>query len=156
MRASPAAIPVKAVDRALWAVAALLFGLTAWASLRRTVPDLLDVPDQDKIGHAVAYFAVLLPMLFAAVWRPGRGDGPFADGARWLALGLLAVGVGFEVLQALVTTTRSPELLDVVAEAIGIGAALGVFSLVRRLAADRGPGPGAPSNPPFGGLTPPR
>ena len=121
----------RTIDRGLWGLALIAFAITAYASLLRNTPDLLDIPDQDKVGHAAAYFAVLLPLLFAAVWRPGRGDGIFPGGTPWLAAGLLVVGVGFEGLQALVTTTRSPEALDVGAEVLGVAAAVGVFRLVR-------------------------
>ena len=120
------------LDRALLALSVLAFALTAYASLRSAVPDLLHVPDQDKIGHAVAYFAVFLPLLFALVWRPGRGDGVLANRQLLLAVALVSVGVLMEVLQALFAPTRSPELLDVVADAVGVGCALLVFGLARR------------------------
>ncbi len=123
------------VDRALVAVAFLAFIVTAYASLRSVAPDLLDIPDQDKIGHAVAYFAVMLPLLFALVWRPGRGEGVLPNGQLWLVAGLITVGIGMEVLQALFTSTRSPEVLDVVADAVGTGGALLVFNVVRRATA---------------------
>jgi VanZ family protein len=122
----------RTIDRALVLVAFLALVITVYASLRRAAPDLLDIPDQDKIGHAVAYFAVMLPLLFALVWRPGRGDGVLPNGRLWLVAGLIAVGIGMEVLQALFTSTRSPEVLDVVADAVGTGGALVVFGLVRR------------------------
>jgi VanZ family protein len=125
----------RSIDGGLVALAFLAFVATAYASLRSSGPDLLDLPDQDKIGHAVAYFAVLLPLLFALVWRPGRGDGILPHGQLWLVAGLVVVGIGMEVLQALLTTTRVPEALDVVADAVGAGAALLVFGLIRRTSA---------------------
>ena len=121
----------RSIDGGLVALAFLAFVATAYASLRSSGPDLLDLPDQDKIGHAVAYFAVLLPLLFALVWRPGRGDGILPHGQLRLVDGLISVGIAMEVLQAAFTSSRSPELLDVVADVVGIGAALLVFRLVR-------------------------
>ena len=41
---------------------------------------------EDKGLHAVSYFATTLSLLFAAVWRPGRGEGPFPNLARWIFL----------------------------------------------------------------------
>jgi VanZ family protein len=75
---------------------------------------------------------VFLPLLFALVWRPRRGNGVLANRQLLLAASLVSVGVLMEVLQALFAPTRSPELLDVVADAVGVGCALLVFGLARR------------------------
>ena len=123
----------RTIDRALLVVAFLAFVVTVYVSLRKAVPNLLDIPDQDKVGHAVAYFAVLLPLLFALVWRPGRGDGALPNGELWLVGALIAAGIAMEVLQAVFTATRSPEVLDIVADMVGTVGALLVFRLVRRV-----------------------
>jgi hypothetical protein len=119
------------VDRTLVALSVVALLFTAYASLRSTVPDLLHLPEQDKIGHAAAYFCVFLPSLFALVWRPGRGDGVLANRQLGLAAALLSVGVLMEVLQALFAPARSPEFLDVVADGVGLCGALLVLGLAR-------------------------
>ena len=123
----------RTIDRALLVVAFLAFVGTAYVSLRRAVPDLLDIPEQDKVGHAVAYFAVLLPLLLALVWRPGRGDGVLPNGELWFVGALIAAGIATAGFQAVFTATRSPEVLDFVADAVGTIGALLVFRLVRRV-----------------------
>ncbi len=123
------------VDAALVAFAMLALGVTVWLSLADAGPDL-GIPDRDKVGHAIAYFAVLLPLLFAVVWRPGRGLGRIPNAALALVLGTLWLGVAMEVLQATLTATRSPEVLDVAADAVGTGAAVLVFAVVRRVSSD--------------------
>ena len=87
------------LDGLLWTAAIAALALTASFSLERAAPHLQELIGSDKAGHAVAYFAVLLPLLFAAVWRPGRGDGVMPNGQLRLAIGLVAIGALMEVLQ---------------------------------------------------------
>jgi VanZ family protein len=63
----------------------------------------------DKIEHAGSYF--LLMIWFAGLYR--RSSHP------WIALGLLLLGIGLEVLQ-LGTTTRTFDVRDMLADAAGI------------------------------------
>ena len=129
--------PSRLVDALLWAAVAGLSALTVLFSVRDVAPDIDGFSGADKIGHGVMYFAVLVPLLFAAVWRPGRGDGPLPNGLPWLALCLLVTGVGMEGLQAVLLPTRSAELLDIVAEALGVWGAVVLFSVVRLNVLDR-------------------
>ena len=78
-------------------------------------PDLPQVALNDKLEHAMA-FAVLS---YSAVQLFVRGR-PLAI----VAAGLLVLGIGIEVAQALLTTTRAMELADVVADAAGIAAGM--------------------------------
>ena len=78
-------------------------------------PDLPQVALNDKLEHALA-FAVLS---YSAVQLFVRGR-PLAI----VAAGLLVLGIGIEVAQALLTTTRAMELADVVADAAGIAAGM--------------------------------
>ncbi len=91
--------PNRLVDALLWAAVAGLSALTVLFSVRDVAPDIDGFSGADKIGHGVMYFAVLVPLLFAAVWRPGRGDGPLPKGLPWLALGLVVIGMGMEGVQ---------------------------------------------------------
>ncbi|WP_231879824.1 VanZ family protein [Crenobacter luteus] len=71
------------------------------------------IPHLDKLGHA-ALFAVQAPLLFAATgWRPAR---------VWLALAAWALGS--EALQGWLTSDRSPEALDALADLAGASLAL--------------------------------
>ena len=133
--AGGAANSSRLADALLWATVAGLSALTMLFSLRSVTPDIDGFSGADKIGHGVMYFAVLLTLLFAAVWRPGRGEGPLPNGLPWLALGLLVIGVGTEGLQAALLPSRSAELLDVVAELLGVGGAVLVYLAVRRASA---------------------
>jgi len=130
------------LDVLLWAAAAGLSALTVLFSVRDVAPDFDGFSAADKIGHGVMYFAVSLPLLFAAVWRPGRGDGPFPNALPWLVIGLIAIGVGMEGVQATFFPSRSAELLDVVAETLGVGGAVLVYLIARRISA-RAASPGA-------------
>lgn len=71
----------------------------------------------DKADHLLA-FAVLTLL--------GRAAFPIT--ARRLALGLLAYGAAIELAQSALPT-RSGSLLDLLADALGIGLALGVLAL---------------------------
>ncbi len=70
----------------------------------------------DKVGHAIAYFATTLSFLFAAVWRPGRGNGQFPRIGMWVPLIAVVAGERSRSSKG-ATGHRSAELLDVVAEA---------------------------------------
>ena len=124
--------PGRLTDVLLWAAAAVLSALTVLFSIREAGPYIDRFSGADKIGHGVMYFAVLVPLLLAAVWRPGRGDGPLPNGLPWLALGLLAIGIGLEGVQAAFFPSRSAELMDVVAESLGIAGAVLVVLAARR------------------------
>ncbi len=76
----------------------------------------VDVPDGDKIGHMLAYglLAAWSTWLFAtarAQWRA--------------ALALVALGIAMEFAQGLLTSYRSMDWKDAVADAIGV--ALGLW-----------------------------
>lgn len=74
----------------------------------------------DKLQHTVS-FAVLVGL----GWRARLGP-------RWrLAVGLLLLGAVIEVLQSF-TATRTAEWADLLADAIGIAAGLGVASWIER------------------------
>lgn len=79
-------------------------------------PDLPQVPEGgDKVEHFLAYFvlggwAVQLHARRATLWKP--------------ALGLLLMGILIEILQGTLTTTRSADVADALADAVGIAAGI--------------------------------
>ncbi len=85
----------------------------------------------DKLQHGLAYFVTSLLLLLAAVWRPGRGDGPFARWGVWVVAALIAAGAGIEIWQSFIG--RDAELGDWIAEIVAVGLAWGVVRLWSRL-----------------------
>jgi VanZ family protein len=69
----------------------------------------------DKLAHALGF--ALLMICFAGIYPRAR--------YRWVALGLLLMGILIEVLQAWMSLGRQAEFIDVLADAVGI--ALGVI-----------------------------
>ena len=119
------------IDGGLWALTAACAAATFWFSFVAPPPGADLFSWADKVGHAIAYFATTLSFLFAAVWRPGRGSGPFPHLGLWFAFAALAGGAMIEILQGM-TASRSAQALDLVAEAVGTASALVVHALVRR------------------------
>lgn len=81
------------------------------------------VPGQDKVGHV---FLFGIPFAVALVLR-----------SRPVALGILAHALVSEPLQGLLTTTRTVDVWDLVADLVGIGLAVAGVWWVRRWWADR-------------------
>ncbi len=75
-------------------------------------------PLNDKFEHFSAYFALM-------IWFGGLY--PRVKYLR-IAGALLLLGIALDVLQGTMTTTRSFELLDIAADAIGIAVALALAS----------------------------
>ena len=87
--------------------------------------DLPKLHVSDKIEHALAF--ALLSASAVQLFERGRA-------LAAVALGLLALGVGIEVAQGLLTTSRAMEGADVVADSVGILAGLAVaFTPLRDL-----------------------
>jgi VanZ family protein len=120
------------IDRRLWGAALLCGAVTLWLSLAAVPPGTSTFNGADKVEHGVAYLVTSLLVLLAAVWRPGRGDGPFAR--WWLAVlaTMVAAGGAVEIVQSFVG--RDAEAADWVAEIVAVGLAWGVIVLWRRLA----------------------
>jgi VanZ family protein len=74
----------------------------------------LDIPHLDKYLHLGLFFAV------AASWRFAR-----MPPLRVLGFGIL-LGIVTEIVQGTLPWPRTPDVLDVVADAIGIALALGI------------------------------
>jgi VanZ family protein len=100
---------------------AWLWWLLGWAFVVITVNDSLErnAPSfahlvSDKVVHFVGYFA--LAMWFAGVTRTRRYP--------WVAASLIALGGVLEILQGLMHNGRDAEWLDLLADALGVLAAL--------------------------------
>ena len=132
--------PVRAalapLDILVWVLTALSAAMTLVFSFRFVPPGVDAFPHADKIWHGLAYFITGLLFLLAGVWRPGRGPGPFPRAGTVFAMIGVAAGGLVEVAQAL-TATRDAELLDWVAEIVGILAALGAVVALRARAERR-------------------
>lgn len=120
------------IDAWLWGLTLTLTVLTLLFSFVVTPPQTGTNVD-DRVGHAVAYFATFLSFLFVAVWRPGRGDGPLARKAFASAAVVLVAGIMIEVFQELLLSDRQAELADVVAEVVAVILALSIHITLRRL-----------------------
>jgi len=89
-----------------------------WLSLAPTTA-LPSVNMWDKLEHAVAYCVLAL-----------LGAWSFRAGSWRLAFGLLALGVGVEIAQSVMGLGRQGDLLDAIANSLGIALGLGLARLV--------------------------
>jgi VanZ family protein len=126
------------VDLLLWALTIACASTTLWFSFGAPPPGADLFSWADKAGHGIAYFATTLSFLFAAVWRPGRGDGGVARWGRWFPLAAIIGAILIEVAQGM-TPNRTPELADLMAAAIGTTIAVGIHVLIRRRISSRSP-----------------
>lgn len=81
-------------------------------------PSLPPLPsNSDKLQHLLAYFllAASAVQLFAA-----------RRALLWAALGLVALGIGIEFAQGLLTATRAADPIDALANTVGVTLGLGV------------------------------
>jgi VanZ family protein len=130
LRRPPVRADLSLLDLLLWVLTALSAALTLVFSIGLVPPEANGFPHADKVWHGLAYFTTSLLFLLAAVWRPGRGAGPFPRAAIVFALLGSAVGGAVEIAQGFMAT-RHQELLDWIVEVVGISAALGVVLMLR-------------------------
>jgi VanZ family protein len=134
------------IDVVLWAAALVCAGLTLWWSLVSLPPERRLFEGVDKLQHGLAYLVTSLLLFLAAVWRPGRGDGPFARWGVWVVAALIAAGAGIEVLQSFIG--RDAELGDWVAEIVAVGLSWGAVAALRAWSRRRADPPKAGPPPP--------
>ena len=92
----------------------LVIGVIAGSLLPGPVIQEITPAINDKVEHFTAYFALM-------VWFAGlypRSKHPRVAGA------LLSLGVALDVLQGIATKTRTFDLFDILADAVGIAVAL--------------------------------
>jgi hypothetical protein len=126
------------VDLVLWAATVLCGAVTLWLSLFTVPPGASAFSVADKVEHATAYLVTALLLLLAAVWRPGRGDGPFARWEGWVVVAVMSAGGAIEVIQSRIG--REGEWTDWLAEIVAVALAWAAwcgYVLARRVARAR-------------------
>lgn len=112
-------LPPRPVRIGLFALALLVI---AWLSLSPIEELPVSVSLWDKAQHAIAYFGLALIGAWAFPDRSGR-----------LAVGLVAFGVGVEILQATMALGRQGDAIDAVANTLGVAVGLAVAWSARAL-----------------------
>jgi hypothetical protein len=114
------------VDRALWALLLICIAATLYWALVPRPPGAHLFPKADKVFHAVSFASILASFVLAAVWRPGRGAGPFPRAAVPAFAMLLALGMVIELIQGELLG-RDADLLDLAAGVLGMSVAVGLL-----------------------------
>ncbi|MFN3859751.1 MAG: VanZ family protein [Caulobacter sp.] len=112
-------LPPRPVRIGLFVLALLVI---AWLSLSPIEELPVSVSLWDKAQHAIAYFGLALIGAWAFPDRSGR-----------LAVGLVAFGVGVEILQAAMALGRQGDAIDAVANTLGVAVGLAVAWSARAL-----------------------
>ena len=94
----------------------LLLLATLYLCLRPTAPEPPSLPNLDKLQHLTAWF-VLTAWFGALIQRRHLA---------WVVLGALALGGAIEVAQGAMDLGRTADLRDVLANAVGVAAGLGL------------------------------
>ena len=129
----PKGAPVEeTIDRVAWLVAWALLAVTLYYSLGPVPAAAEAFPHADTVLHAAMYAAVTFAFLMAAVWRPGRGAGRFPWAVWLIPLGAVVSGALIEVLQG-AFFGRDMQLLDGLADLVGVCVATGAWLLIRAL-----------------------
>lgn len=97
---------------------------------------IVTVPYLDKVVHLTLYFIFTI-FLYSGFTLRNEEKGGSAKPFLYGSLISLLYGVTIEVLQLYVFSHRSFELLDIVADAIGILAALVSYSAIHRLTEEK-------------------
>jgi len=122
----------RVVDVLLWGLSVTFIGALVVLSVVRSPPVGGPRPI-DLVLHVLAYAGTMSLLLLAAVWRPGRGGGPFPAGAAWIGLGLVAIGVALELVQGLhIVPGREGDLSDAAANAVGVAAGSVLWAGLRK------------------------
>lgn len=118
----------RALDAVLWTVALASLGTVVLLSLGPG-GGRSGIFAADKLWHAVGYGALTGTWLLAAVWRPGRGEGRFPQGAPVVVVGAVLLGAMLELFQILVG--RSADPLDWLANVVGVSIVSTVWLMLR-------------------------
>ncbi len=99
--------------------------LIGWLSLAKVfIPLNVNVKGSDKIGHLLAYF-VFTMVLFLFFFYSEKLHKKFSQSLIWASVLSFLFGILMEFLQAVLTSYRSPEWYDVLANTSGI-----IFALI--------------------------
>ena len=106
--------------------------LVSFLSLYEFSPDNdidIEVPNIDKIVHFFFYFiAAILACLF--IRERSNGRLPIRKAMLYTAIFLILFGLGIEILQEKITTYRSGDIFDLIANTTGILVSLFVINYV--------------------------
>lgn len=83
----------------------------------------------DKLMHALAYAMLAMTYMAAALYKGYTHCRHYI----YTAIGCIAYGALMEALQAWITTTRTADIWDILANAIGVGCGLLVLSMINYL-----------------------
>ncbi|CAA0147327.1 VanZ family protein [Tenacibaculum maritimum] len=104
---------------ALRVIAIAIAILIAILSLIKIGKQPIKISYLDKIEHGIAYFTLAFFWLLAFVEKNKK---------YWIVVGCLLYGIIIEVLQGTITTYRTPDYLDIIANFAGILLALLLFN----------------------------
>lgn len=115
----------------LFSLAVFYTTVITWLSLAKVfIPVNVKVEGSDKIGHLLAYF------VFAIVWFlffffSKRQSRKFKTSYIWAASFGFLYGILMEILQATLTSYRSPDWKDVIANTSGIVLAVFLLTILK-------------------------
>ncbi|WP_219007038.1 VanZ family protein [Aquimarina litoralis] len=114
--------------KTLLAFAVLYTSIITWLSLAKVfIPINVKVEGSDKIGHLLAYFVFTI-VWFAFFFYSKKQSRKFITSWTWAATFGFLFGNLMEFLQAILTSYRSPDWQDALANTSGI--ILAVFLLI--------------------------
>ena len=125
---SPSAGPPTWVDKSLQA-GSIVLALAIVAFSFAPAPAEATFEISDKVIHGIAYFSQTLAVLLAWVGRPGRYTQPL-QAAVSTTLVIVAGGLFIELAQSFVS--RETEALDALANTLGAGLGLALWSFLVR------------------------
>ena len=85
---------------------------------RDNIPLVPIFPMQDKLAHLIAYF--LLAICWGSYWLRRRNLGFWRPFVPFMLLGALIYGTIIEVLQGVLTHSRTADIYDILANCLGM------------------------------------
>ncbi len=111
-----------------WTVLITYLSLSSFSELEDLDEiDFIDIPHSDKIGHFIFYFGCTT-VWFLLFFKGVRLSNRALKILTAVAIGSFLYGVLIEILQATITTTRSGDWRDALANTTGILAAYFIIS----------------------------
>ncbi len=112
-------------------MALIYSGLIGWLSLAKIfIPVDFEVKGSDKVGHLLAYLVFTI-VWFSFFFYSKKQQKKFSVSWIWAAGLSFVFGVLMEILQAVLTSYRSPEWNDILANTSGIVFAVFILKLFK-------------------------